>query len=462
MNVDLSKIQNIYFVGAGGIGMAALERYFLAKGKKVAGYDRTSTQLTDELRSEGVDMTFNESADSIPEAFRNPETTLVVYTPAVPSDLPILAYFRENGFEVMKRAAVLGLITRNSRSLCFAGTHGKTTTSSMAAHILNSGSVGCNAFLGGELINYGTNFLLSPSSDFSVIEADEFDRSFHHLTPYVAVITATDPDHLDIYGTEEAYLESFAHFTELVRPDGALIIHEDLKLRPRPQEGVRVYTYSRDKGDFHAAYIRREPGNITFDIVTPRGTIRNVNLGVPVEVNIENAVAAVAAVCLTNAWAPELIRDAISSYRGTKRRFETHLKEDNGAGHVIIDDYAHHPEEIRKSIESVKALYPGRKLTVAFQPHLYTRTRDFAPEFADALSDADSLILLDIYPAREEPIEGVSSKIIFDNVKCEDKILIGKEKLVETLKNRNFDILLTLGAGDINTFIPQIIESLKD
>lgn len=462
MNVDLSKIQNIYFVGAGGIGMAALERYFLAKGKKVAGYDRTSTQLTDELRSEGVDMTFNESVDSIPEAFCNPETTLVVYTPAVPSDLPILAYFRENGFEVMKRAAVLGLITRNSRSLCFAGTHGKTTTSSMAAHILNSGSVGCNAFLGGELINYGTNFLLSPSSDFSVIEADEFDRSFHHLTPYVAVITATDPDHLDIYGTEEAYLESFAHFTELVRPDGALIIHEDLKLRPRPQEGVRVYTYSRDKGDFHAAYIRREPGNITFDIVTPRGTIRNVNLGVPVEVNIENAVAAVAAVCLTNAWAPELIRDAISSYRGTKRRFETHLKEDNGAGHVIIDDYAHHPEEIRKSIESVKALYPGRKLTVAFQPHLYTRTRDFAPEFADALSDADSLILLDIYPAREEPIEGVSSKIIFDNVKCEDKILIGKEKLVETLKNRNFDILLTLGAGDINTFIPQIIESLKD
>lgn len=462
MNVDLSKIQNIYFVGAGGIGMAALERYFLAKGKKVAGYDRTSTQLTDELRSEGVDMTFNESADSIPEAFRNPETTLVVYTPAVPADLPILAYFRENGFEVMKRAAVLGLITRNSRSLCFAGTHGKTTTSSMAAHILNSGSVGCNAFLGGELINYGTNFLLSPSSDFSVIEADEFDRSFHHLTPYVAVITATDPDHLDIYGTEEAYLESFAHFTELVRPDGALIIHEDLKLRPRPQEGVRVYTYSRDKGDFHAAYIRREPGNITFDIVTPRGTIRNVNLGVPVEVNIENAVAAVAAVCLTNAWAPELIRDAISSYRGTKRRLETHLKEDNGAGHVIIDDYAHHPEEIRKSIESVKALYPGRKLTVAFQPHLYTRTRDFAPEFAEALSDADSLILLDIYPAREEPIEGVSSKIIFDNVKCEDKILIGKEKLVETLKNRNFDILLTLGAGDINTFIPQIIASLKD
>lgn len=462
MNIDLNTIHNVYFVGAGGIGMAALERYFLAKGKKVAGYDRTPTALTEELRAEGVEMTFDESADNIPEDFRDPATTLVVYTPAVPADLPILTYFRDNGFEVMKRAAVLGLITRNSRSLCFAGTHGKTTTSSMAAHILNSGSIGCNAFLGGELINYGTNFLLKPSSDFSVIEADEFDRSFHHLTPYIAVITATDPDHLDIYGTEEAYLESFAHFTELIRPGGALIVHEGLKLHPRPQDGVRVYTYSRDKGDFHAKYIRRQHGSITFDIVTPRGTIRNVNLGVPVEVNIENAVAAVAAVCLTDGWDPTVIREAINSYRGTKRRFETHLKEDNGAGHIIIDDYAHHPEEVRKSIESVKALYPGRRLTVAFQPHLYSRTRDFAPEFADALSAADSLVLLDIYPAREQPIEGVTSQIIFDNVKCSDKILIPKEKLVETLKNRNFDILLTLGAGDINTFIPRIIDALDD
>ncbi len=453
---------NIYFIGAGGIGMAALERYFLAMGAKVAGYDRTSTPLTDELRAEGVSISFDESAGTIPEPFRDPKTTLVVYTPAVPSDLPILRYFREGGFEVMKRAEVLGLITRNSRSLCFAGTHGKTTTSSMAAHILKSGSVGCNAFLGGELINYGTNFLLSPSSPYSVIEADEFDRSFHHLTPTVAVITATDPDHLDIYGTEEAYLESFAHFTELISPEGALIVHEGLKLRPRPQEGVKVYTYSRDKGDFHASYIRREPGTITFDLVTPRGTIRNINLGVPVEVNIENAIAAAAAICLTGAWEPDIVREALSTYRGTKRRFECHLKEDNGAGHVIIDDYAHHPEEIRKSIQSVKALYPGRRLTVAFQPHLYTRTRDFAPQFAEALSEADSLILLDIYPAREEPIEGVSSQIIFDGVKTDDKILIGKEKLVETLKNRNFDILLTLGAGDINTFIPSIIASLKN
>jgi len=458
---DISTITNIYFVGAGGIGMAALERYFLAKGKNVAGYDRTRTQLTDELVSEGVDISFDSSADSIPESFRNPTDTLVVYTPAVPAEMPILKYFRDNNFEVMKRAQVLGLITRDSRSLCFAGTHGKTTTSSMAAHILQSGSVGCNAFLGGELKNYNSNFLLTPSSNYSVIEADEYDRSFHHLTPTVAVITATDPDHLDIYGTEEAYLESFAHFTELIRPGGALIVHEGLKLKPRTQDGVKVYTYSRDHGDFHATYIRRQPGTITFDIVTPRGTIRNINLGVPVEVNIENAIAATAAVCLTEAFEPDVIRNAINTYQGTKRRFECWLKEDNGTGRVIIDDYAHHPEEIRNSIASVKALYPGRKLTVAFQPHLYSRTRDFAPDFAEALSAADSLILLDIYPAREKPIQGVTSEIIFKDVKCNDKTLIIKEKLVETLKNRNFDILLTVGAGDINTFIPEIMQAIE-
>ncbi len=452
---------NIYFVGAGGIGMAALERYFLSRGKRVAGYDRTPTALTSALAGEGVEITFDPSADTIPLPFRNPVDTLVVYTPAVPDDLPILKWFRDGGFEIMKRAKVLGLITRDSKSLCFAGTHGKTTTSSMAAHILHSGSYGCNAFLGGVLRNYDSNFLLSPSSPYSVIEADEYDRSFHHLSPTVAVITATDPDHLDIYGTEEAYLESFAHFTELIRPGGALIVHEDLKLRPRPQEGVKVYTYSRDKGDFHAAYIRRSQGNITFDMVTPRGVIRNVNLGVPVEVNIENAIAAVAAVTAAGIFEPDVIREALSTYQGTKRRFETWLKEDGGNGRVIIDDYAHHPEEIRNSIASVKSLYPGRKLTVAFQPHLYSRTRDFAPGFADALSAADSLILLDIYPAREEPIPGVSSEMIFKDVKTADKVLIPKEKLVETLKSRNFDILLTVGAGDINTFLPEIVENAR-
>lgn len=460
--MTLDSVKNVYFIGAGGIGMAALERYFLSKGKNVAGYDRTPSALTEALQSEGIDIAFSPEVETIPHAFRNPDDTLVVYTPAVPSTLPILKWFNAGGFEVMKRAKVLGLITRGSKSLCFAGTHGKTTTSSMAAHILHSGSFGCNAFLGGVLKNYNSNFLLSPSSPYSVIEADEYDRSFHHLTPTVAVITATDPDHLDIYGTEEAYLESFAHFTELIKPEGTLIVHTGLKLKPRVQPGVKVYTYSRDEGDFHASYIRRELGTITFDLVTPRGTIRNVNLGVPVEVNIENAVAAAAAVCCTEAWEPEVVRAAISSYQGTKRRFELWLKERNGQGRIIIDDYAHHPEELKSSISSIRALYPGRHLTVAFQPHLYTRTRDFAPGFAEALSLADSVVLLDIYPAREEPIPGVTSEIILDAITTLDKTLIPKEKLVETMKSRNFDILLTVGAGDICNYLPALVAQAKD
>lgn len=457
----LSKRENYYFIGAGGIGMAALERYFLARGKRVAGYDRTPSALTDALEKEGVEITFSPEADAIPERFRDKEKTVVIYTPAVPESLPIMRYFRENGFDVIKRAKALGIVTRDSKALCFAGTHGKTTTSSMAAHILATEGVGSNAFLGGVMNNYGTNFLLSDSSAYSVIEADEFDRSFHQLTPTVAVITATDPDHLDIYGTEEAYLESFAKFTELIRPGGTLIVHTGLKLKPRPISEVTVMTYSRDEGDFHASYIRRTPGNITFDIVTPRGVIRNVNLGVPVEVNIENAVAAVAAVCCTDVFDPAAIREAVSTYRGTKRRFETWLKETGENGRVIIDDYAHHPAEVKSSIESLRSLYPGRKITVAFQPHLYSRTRDFAPEFAAALSEADSLLLLPIYPAREEPIEGVSSEMILKDVKINDKELIAREKLVETLKSRNFEVLLTLGAGDIDRLLPEIVESCR-
>lgn len=461
MDNNIDNYPNLYFIGAGGIGMAALERYFLTRGKRVAGYDRTPTALTAELEKEGVELTYNQDPAEIPEAYRNPATTAVIYTPAVPADSPIMRYFREGGFEMMKRARALGIVARGSIALCFAGTHGKTTTSSMAAHILTVQGTGCNAFLGGELKNYGTNFLLAPSSTYSVIEADEYDRSFHHLTPTVAVITSTDPDHLDIYGTEEAYLESFARFTELIRPGGKLIVHEGLKLKPRVGEGVEVFTYSRDSGDFHATYIRRSPGNITFDIVTPRGTIRNINLGVPVEINIENAIAAVAAVACTEAFDPTAIRTAISTYQGTRRRFETWLKEDSGLGRVIIDDYAHHPQELRSSIASVKALYPGRKLTVVFQPHLYSRTRDFAADFAAALSEADTVHLLPIYPAREEPIEGVSSEIILRDVKTADKWLTAKEKLVETLKNRNFDILLTVGAGDINTLLPAIVEAVS-
>jgi len=442
--------------------MAALERYFLAKGCRVAGYDRTPTDLTRALQDEGVEITFDESVEAIPADFKGcPEEVLVVYTPALPDMHPGLSYFRENGYEVVKRAAVLGNITRDTKGLCFAGTHGKTTTSSMAAHILNTCKVGCNAFLGGILRNYNSNLLLSATSPYSVIEADEYDRSFHHLRPYIAVISATDPDHLDIYGTEEAYLESFAHFTELIKPGGMLVVHEDLKLKPRVPEGVKIYTYSRDKGDFHAENIRRGNGEITFDIVTPSETVRDITLGVPVEINIENAIAAFAACYLTGDIEIDAARDAIASFMGPKRRFEFWLKEPGAEGRAIIDDYAHHPDELRASIMSVKSLYPGRRLTVAFQPHLYSRTRDFAPEFAASLSLADEVILLDIYPAREEPIPGVTSEIIFNDIKCKDKVMIDKQHLTETIKNRNFEILLTVGAGDICNYLPEIVKNVN-
>ncbi len=450
---------NVYFVGAGGIGMAALERYLLAKGCNVAGYDRTPTDLTRALESEGVDMTYSGEADAVPEKFRSPDSTQVVYTPAVPEDLPLFRWFRDNGFEVVKRAKLLGEITRMSKSLCFAGTHGKTTTSSMAAHLLHSGATGCSAFLGGVLRNYGTNFLLSESSPYTVIEADEYDRSFHHLSPFIAVITATDPDHLDIYGTEEAYLESFAHFTSLIQPGGALVMHTGLKMTPRVGEDVRVYTYSRDSGDFHASRIRRANGTIMFDFVTPDGVIADIELGVPVEINIENSVAALAAAWLAGEAEPDTVRRAMASFMGPKRRFEYHLRQPGASGKAVIDDYAHHPDELKASIASVKALYPERRLTVAFQPHLYSRTRDFAEQFAQALSLADSVILLDIYPARELPIPGVTSQIIFDRITCPDKVLIKKEDLTDTIKKRNFEILLTAGAGDICNYLPEIVEN---
>lgn len=459
-------MDNIYFIGAGGIGMAALERYFKSQGDNVAGYDRTPTELTDSLMAEGIDITFDESADAVPALYRDPANTLVVYTPAVPDTMPQLRWFRDNGFKVVKRAVVLGEVTRRSKGICFAGTHGKTTTSSMAAHILHTSKAGCNAFLGGVLRNYNSNFLLDASSPYSVIEADEYDRSFHHLSPYIAVITATDPDHLDIYGTEEAYLESFTRFTQLIHPDGKLIVHTGLKFRPDAPAGVTTYTYSRDEGDFHAANIRRGNGTIVYDLIVPRdilpeGKVADIELGVPVEINIENSIAAAAATLLTGDVTPDDLRTAIASFMGPKRRFEFHLREKGEHGRVIIDDYAHHPDELRASISSVKALYPDRRLTVAFQPHLYTRTRDFAPQFAEALSIADEVVLLDIYPAREEPIPGVTSKIIFDKISCKEKHLISKQLLTKTIKNINFDILLTVGAGDINTFIPEIIESIK-
>lgn len=461
-NISPESFSQIYFVGAGGIGMAALVRYFLSLGKAVAGYDRTRTRLTDELTSEGAVISYVDSMEAVPEAFRNVDDTLVVYTPAIPRENIPLTFFRDNGFCIMKRAAVLGLITRASKGLCFSGTHGKTTTSSMAAHILHSCEVGCNAFLGGILRNYNSNLLLSPTSPFTVIEADEYDRSFHQLTPYIAVVTATDPDHLDIYGTEEAYLESFAKFTELIRPDGCLIVHTGMKLVPRQPEGVRVYTYSRDEGDFHAENIRRGEGEIIFDFIGPDGfSIRDIKLGVPVEINIENAVAALAACYLTGRMDPALAAQAVGSFMGPERRFQFRLKEETPGGHVIIDDYAHHPDELRQSIRSVKALYPARKLTVAFQPHLYSRTRDFAPEFAEALSEADEVILLDIYPARELPLPGVTSDIIASHIKGPEVTRVTRDGLAGLIARTPFQVLLTAGAGDISETLPALVDLFK-
>lgn len=452
---------NIYFVGAGGIGMAALERYFLSRGCKVAGYDRTPSELTAALEAEGVEITYSDDPDLIPAAFRNPDETLVVYTPAIPADHRGLQWFRANGFEVVKRAAVLGRVTRSEKAICFAGTHGKTTTSSMAAHILEVSGVGSNAFLGGVLRNYGTNFLLSETSPYAVIEADEYDRSFHQLSPYVAVITSTDPDHLDIYGTEEAYLESFAHFTELIQPGGALLLHTGLKLKPRQSDSVRVYTYGVDSGDFHAENLTFADGTITFDLVTPtNGTITGIELGVPLEINVDNAIAACAGVMLVKdpAITADDYRTAMKTFLGAKRRFEFWLREPERS---IIDDYAHHPDELRASIRSVRRLFPGKRLVVAFQPHLFSRTRDFAADFAEALSQADSVYLLPIYPARELPIPGVTSEIILDRITCPEKQIIEKEQLVDALAAADFDVLLTVGAGDINLLLPRIVDACK-
>ena len=456
----MKEFDSLYFVGAGGIGMAALERYFLAQGKRVAGYDRTPSDLTNALQQEGVHIDFDEDPALIPDYCRDPERTLVVYTPAVPATHQGLTYFREHGFEVLKRAALLGVVTAHSKGLCFAGTHGKTTTSSMVAHILYSSGIGCNAFLGGVLRNYDSNFLLSATSPYSVIEADEFDRSFHHLHPHIAVVTSTDPDHLDIYGTPEAYLESFAHFTELIQPGGALIVHTGLALKPRVGEEVKTYTYSRDDGDFHAERIRKGEGEITFDLVTPWETISDISLGVPVDINIENGIAAMAACRLVNVPA-DAMRQAMATFQGPKRRFEFWIKEPGSQGRVMIDDYAHHPGELRASISSVRDLYPGRRLTVIFQPHLYTRTRDFAPEFAAALSLADEVIMLPIYPAREEPIPGVTSEMVLEQVTSTKKIIYSKENLIRSIKLSNFDVLLTAGAGDIANLLPQICVEYK-
>lgn len=454
------ELKNIYFVGAGGIGMANLVRYYLANKLNVAGYDRTPSDLTRALSEEGAQIVYDDIADLIPTEFRNPKDTLVVYTPAIPNDNNILGYFRANGFEIIKRAALLGKITLHSKGICIAGSHGKTTTSSMVAHLLHSSPIGCNAFLGGILRNYDSNLLLSATSPYSVIEADEYDRSFHHLSPHIAVVTSTDPDHLDIYGNEENYLESFAHFTSLINPGGFLLMHTGMKLIPRVNDGVEIFSYSSsEEGDYHASNIRHENGHLFFDFVAPDTTITDIELGVPIDINIDNAVAAIA-IAHRLGVDNYTIRQAMLSFLGAKRRFEIWLRQEGENGKVLIDDYAHSPNEVKASIASVKALYPNRKLSVIFQPHLYTRTRDFAPEFAEALSTADEVILCEIYPARELPIPGVTSEIILNDIKNADKTLCQRKDLLDLIKNRNFDILMTLGAADINVLLEDIKEIL--
>ena len=433
--------------------MSAIARYFLHKGVVVAGYDKTPSALTEQLEREGMLIHYDENVDEIPHACRNRESTLVIYTPAIPADHKELVNFREKGFDVEKRAQVLGMLTRSHKGLCVAGTHGKTTTSAMCAHILHQSHVDCNAFLGGITKNYSSNYILSKESDYVVIEADEFDRSFHWLRPWMSVITSTDPDHLDIYGTKEAYLESFAKYTELIQPGGALIIHKGLEMRPRLQDGVRMYEYSRDEGDFHAENVVIDNGEITFDLISPVENVAGIHLGQPVPVNIENGIAAMAMAQLSGCTAEEL-RYGMRTFRGVDRRFDFKIKTDKL---VFLSDYAHHPKEIRQSAMSIRELYKDKKITAIFQPHLYTRTRDFYKDFAESLSLLDEVVLCDIYPAREEPIPGVTSKLIYDNLAPGVvKKMIHKEDVLAYVNENDFEVLVVLGAGDLDNYVPEI------
>ena len=455
--MNIADIKAVYFVGAGGIGMSAIARYFIKKGLVVAGYDKTPSDLTRHLEKEGMLIHYEENVSEIPHACKQKASCLVIYTPAIPENHQELQYFRENGFTIEKRAQVLGTLTQAHKGLCVAGTHGKTTTSTMCAHIMHQSHLDCNAFLGGISKNYGTNYILS-DSDYVVIEADEFDRSFHWLRPWMTVITSTDPDHLDIYGTKESYLESFRHYTELIQPGGALIIHRDLEMKENLQAGVTRYDYSLHEGDFHAENIRIENGEITFDFISPIESVKDVKLGQPIPINIENGIAAMAMAQLNGCTASEL-RYGIQTYGGVDRRFDFKIKTDRI---VFLSDYAHHPKEIYQSARSIRELYKDRHITAIFQPHLYTRTRDFYMEFAEALSQLDEVILTEIYPARELPIEGVTSKLIYDNLREGiKKEMIWKDDVLDYVKTHDFDVLIVLGAGDLDNQVPQITKLLK-
>jgi len=453
----MENFDKSYFLGIGGIGMSALARYLHIKGYAVAGYDHVETRLTNNLQKEGIEICYEDAIEQIPDKFLTPKSCFVVYTPAIPPDSIQLNYFQKQGFTIMKRSELLGKITKQSKSICIAGTHGKTTTTTIAAHLLYQSAVGCSAFLGGISNNYNSNMLLSKESNLVLIEADEYDRSFHQLSPTMAVITSLDADHLDIYKTPEEFRQGFETFASLVHSGGSLIIKKGIEFQPILREKVNVYTYSmNDGGDFYAENIKFEKEEIRFDWVAKTTRILDLRLRVPIKINVENCVAAIALAWL-NGVSEEEIRMGIYSYSGIYRRFNIVYKDEKT---VYMDDYAHHPQELKASIESIRLLFPDRKITGIFQPHLYTRTRDFAPDFAQALSLLDELILLDIYPARELPIEGVTSKIIFDNVKLENKTLLNKNELLSFLKNKTYDVLVTFGAGDIERLVPDIKEQL--
>ncbi|MBP5278735.1 MAG: UDP-N-acetylmuramate--L-alanine ligase [Prevotella sp.] len=457
--MELKDIKAVYFVGIGGIGMSAIARFFLHRNVAVGGYDKTPSVLTRQLEAEGALIHYDEDVSKITDVFLNPDNCLVIYTPAVPQDHQELVYFREHDYEVLKRAQLLGLLTRSKKGLCVAGTHGKTTTSTMCAHLMHQSSIDCNAFLGGISKNYHTNYIVSNTSDYVVIEADEFDRSFHWLRPWISVITSSDPDHLDIYGTKEAYLESFRHYTTLIQPGGALIIHRGLEMKPDVADEVTVYEYDLEQGDFHAENITIENGEITFDFVSPFESIPGVSLGQPVPINIENAIAAMAMAQLCGCSAQEL-KEGMRTYQGVERRFDFKMKTDTI---VFLSDYAHHPKEIYQSARSIKELYKGRKVSAIFQPHLYTRTRDFYLDFSNSLSLLDEVILTDIYPARELPIPGVTSKLIYDHLSDKvEKHLIHTDEVLSFVKAHDFEVLIVLGAGDLDNQVPEIEKILQE
>lgn len=459
----MAKTDNIYFVGIGGIGMSAIARHYNKLGKNVTGYDKTNSRLIEEMAAEGIKTTFTDSVDEIPQEFRNKANTTVVYTPAIPADNAILSYFKSNGFDVVKRAVMLGDLTRNHDAICISGSHGKTTTSTLVAHIMKNSTLGCSAFLGGISSNYDTNYWSDTNSEYVVTEADEYDRSFLQLHPFLTLITAMDPDHLDIYGTPEEMRKAFHQFASQTTCGGSVIYKYGIDFDENVvDEDVEIFTYSRSdsNADYYATGITlNSQGLYNFSVCTPVGQIRNLSLGLPGLHNVENAVAAVALANLAGVEDDE-IREALKTFKGNRRRFDYHIRTEKL---VLIDDYAHHPQEIKTMLSSVRAMYPKRKITVAFQPHLYTRTRDLADEFAEALSLADRLYLLDIYPARELPIPGVTSEMLAKKITSDISVTItDKENLVKNMISEPLDVVVVMGAGDIDRLVaPLEKEMLK-